>query len=463
MVRRLLLLALVLVAAVLGASSPASAHNSMASSTPEDGSTVTAPLDVARFVFTKDVPLETLTVTLTDPSGVRTTLPGSTHGADAKEVVTPLPALADGAHTLRWRLVSADGHAITGRVSFTVALAVAPAAGGSTVPPPTTTASVAEPVAPEQDEPATTPAVIRWALRFGSYLAIVAVAGVTVAETFLWRAAASPRMRGVVARALAVIAVLALLQLFVLAGDIAGTRAWSAWGTVATAAETSAGMALVVRMALAFAAWVLLTRDRPRDPLIHSQVVLLLSLGMLATWSFAGHARSMRWPWLGVPVDVVHHGAAAAWLGGLAVIGAATVRGNGDARLVEMLRRFSRVAAWSVGLIVATGLLQGLRLGGGPGALFTTAHGRLVLVKIGLLGVMLWFAARNRRTVQHDLQPGAVTPGTLTAARTMVRRELAVGLAILGVTASLVVTSPAAAEASGTAPVGAVTASPAGR
>ena len=49
---------------------------------------------------------------------------------------------------------------------------------------------------------------------------------------------------------------------------------------------------------------------------------LLLSIGLLATWSFAGHSRSMRWPALGVPVDIVHHGAAAAWLGGLTINGA---------------------------------------------------------------------------------------------------------------------------------------------
>lgn len=442
MARRLLLLALVVAAAVLGTSSPAAAHNSMESSTPADGSTVTAPLDVARFVFAKDVPLDTLTVTLTDPSGVRTTLPGSTHGADAKEVVTPLPSLADGPHTLRWRLVGADGHAITGRVAFTVAITPAsvPATGG-TVVTPTSAAPVADPVAPVDDEPATTPGWARWALRYASYGAIVAVAGVTVAEAFLWRAGASARMRRVIGGALAAIAVLALLQLLVLAGDIAGTGAWSAWGTLGTAAETSAGMALVVRIALAFAAWVLLAQERPRDPMIHAQVVLLLAAGMLATWSFAGHARSMRWPWLGVPVDVVHHGAAAAWLGGLAVIAATAVRRSGDTRLAEMLRRFSRVAAWAVGLLVATGLVQGFRLGGGPAALFTTSHGRLVLAKVALLAVMLWLADRNRRSVQH-LQPGEVTASGLLAVRTMVRRELAVGLVILGVTASLVAVSP---------------------
>ena len=46
------------------------------------------------------------------------------HAGDT-EVVTPLPALQPGPVSVRWRLVGADGHPITGRVDFTVEAAVA--------------------------------------------------------------------------------------------------------------------------------------------------------------------------------------------------------------------------------------------------------------------------------------------------------------------------------------------------
>ena len=102
------------------------------------------------------------------------------------------------------------------------------------------------------------------------------------------------------------------------------------------------------------------------------------------------------------------------------------------------------VAAWSVGLIVATGVVQAVRLGGGPGDILATTHGKLLLAKVALLGAMLWLADRNRRLVQQRFQPGLVTAHDVTLLRETMRRELLVGVVILGVTASLVVSPPAA-------------------
>ena len=67
-----------------------------------------------------------MTVTLIDATGARSDLAGSSHGTSGDtEVITPLPALASGPVSLRWRLVGPDGHPITGRVDFTVEAAVA--------------------------------------------------------------------------------------------------------------------------------------------------------------------------------------------------------------------------------------------------------------------------------------------------------------------------------------------------
>ena len=145
MVRRLVVLALIVVGVLFGTASTAAAHNSLESSVPADGTTVTASPGTMQLRFVKDVPLETLTVTLTDPSGVRTKLVGSANGTSAKDVVTPLPLLADGAYTIRWRLVGDDGHAITGRIEFAVAAGVAPTtvAPGDVAGSPATTTTMA--------------------------------------------------------------------------------------------------------------------------------------------------------------------------------------------------------------------------------------------------------------------------------------------------------------------------------
>lgn len=430
---RLPVLLAVCVAVVLGLRAPvAFAHNSLETSDPADGTRVVAAAALT-LDFAKDVPLGTLTVTLIQPDGSRADLPGSTNGPTADIVVTPLPALAAGAYTARWRLVGADGHAVTGRIAFTVS--------GSPEPSPATTLQVT--TLPVTTLPAAAtggagdgdgfdpPAWIGWLFRYGSYAALMVLAGAALTGALVQRGEpASPRARRWAPWAVVAVVVGALGQLALLAGSISGVAPWSQPSGLTDAAEHPVGLALVFRVALAVAVWLLVVREaQPRSP-HHLEVTALLALGMLATWSFAGHPRTMRWPWLGVPLDVAHHAAAAAWLGGLLMVG-------GQA---AALRRFSRVAELSVGVLVVTGVLQAIRLDGGPAALISGTHGRLLLVKVALLVPMLWLANANRRRLRAAV--GDDTAPDVEAVQRSMRIELLIGLAILGVTASLVVTPP---------------------
>ncbi len=125
--------------------------------------------------------------------------------------------------------------------------------------------------------------------------------------------------------------------------------------------------------------------------------------GLLATWAFAGHSRSMRWPAIGVATDVAHHAAAAAWIAGLAIVGWIVIPRTTPDVLVPAVRRFSRVAAISVAILVATGLVQTVRLVGSPMDLLDANHGRYLLAKVVVLAVMLGVANANRRRVDHRL------------------------------------------------------------
>ena len=121
-----------LLATLLGVSTgTALAHNSLVSSDPADGATLAvAPTQIV-WVFDKSVPLDTLTVTLTDSSGARSELAGSVHGAAGDtEVVTPLPVVPPGVVSVRWRLVGPDGHPVSGRVELTIAQPAVSAAPG---------------------------------------------------------------------------------------------------------------------------------------------------------------------------------------------------------------------------------------------------------------------------------------------------------------------------------------------
>jgi len=126
--RRPALLVIVMCALIAGAvalpSGTAMAHNTLLSSDPADGATLSVAPAQITWVFDRTVPLVTMTVTLTDATGARSELLGSIHGAAGDtQVVTPLPPLQPGPVSVRWRLVGPDGHPVTGRVEFAISSA----------------------------------------------------------------------------------------------------------------------------------------------------------------------------------------------------------------------------------------------------------------------------------------------------------------------------------------------------
>lgn len=479
--RRLTLFALVLgsmVASVVGLSAGiASAHNTLVSSDPTDGAQLSAAPTQITWTFDKAVPLETMTVTLIDPSGARSELSGSTHGAagDA-EVVTPLPTLGLGPVSLRWRLVGPDGHPITGRVDFTItapapttpapiataapSIAVAPptpASIATTVPaiavapttPPSTSMgeATATTSGDEGDGSSSTPTFIRWVLRYASYLSIMAVVGILLTTAYVWAGAGShPVLRRILSHSLFATAALGFLQLLVVASDVSGKSPTSSFGSIDAAMTTDAGMAFAIRIILALAMWLLLFQYRIVHADIYWTAVSLPGLGLLATWAFAGHSRSMRWPAVGVASDVAHHAAAAAWIAGLAIVGWIVIPKTPADVLVRAVRRFSRVAAISVAVLVSTGLVQTVRLVGSPFDLLDASHGRFLAAKVVVLAAMLGIANANRQRVGHRLDdPDGIGRHT-GALRRAVVSEFAIGLVIVGITAAMVVSPPSSSQ-----------------
>lgn len=105
------------------------------------------------------------------------------------------------------------------------------------------------------------------------------------------------------------------------------------------------------------------------------------------------------------------------------------------------LHRFSSVAGLAVAVLVGTGVVQAVRLDGGPAALLSGADGRLLLAKVALMLPMLWMAKANRENLRGSAESepdGAHSPAVVRA----MKKEFVLGVAILGVTASLVVTPP---------------------
>jgi len=114
------LLAASLLALSLLAPASAQAHSELKSVSPVDGSTLAATPGQVVLTFTDDVLGDFTQVTVTGPDGIAVTLPAPV--STGPTVTQNLPPLANGLHTVAFRIVSADSHPIAGQSTFTVAV-----------------------------------------------------------------------------------------------------------------------------------------------------------------------------------------------------------------------------------------------------------------------------------------------------------------------------------------------------
>lgn len=149
--RRTALILLFGCAALLGVAVPAQAHNTLIGSDPEDGSSVaTAP---SRITLTFDQPVRKgfAQVTVTGPEDFTRT---GKVTVDDEEVIAEVGELGPaGRYTVGYRVVSNDGHPISGKITFTLTTP-AQAAETPAAPSPAVSPSAQAPVAVAVDESA---------------------------------------------------------------------------------------------------------------------------------------------------------------------------------------------------------------------------------------------------------------------------------------------------------------------
>ncbi|PYM09114.1 MAG: hypothetical protein DMD82_00960 [Candidatus Rokuibacteriota bacterium] len=181
---------------------------------------------------------------------------------------------------------------------------------------------------------------------------------------------------------------------------------------------------------------------------LHCALLGVLALGVT---SWAGHAGAVEpAPLLAAHVDGLHLVAVAAWIGGLLplarLLGMAGRAEGADARPFAVLaaRRFSALALACVIVIVATGAWNAWNQVGGIPALVGTPYGRLLILKLALLGPILLLAAINRRRLIPALAGDAETVGrpAMLRLRASVRIEMLLALAMLALVAWMAVTPP---------------------
>jgi putative copper resistance protein D len=174
---------------------------------------------------------------------------------------------------------------------------------------------------------------------------------------------------------------------------------------------------------------------------------------LLVSLAWVGHAAAARGgtAWLHLAGDAIHLLAAGAWIGGLVPLLACMSSANRNEQLsmaAGVLRRFSRLAAASVAALLVSGVLSAYFLTDRLRALFSTDYGALIQVKVLLFLALLCLAAINRFLLVPHMseqggRPAATARQALGILRITIALEIAIGLAVLAVTAKLGMMAPA--------------------
>ena len=432
--RRWLLLAWVTAAGVAGVALPAGAHAYLVDAQPADRAVLEeAPREV-RLTFNEPVQLPTGGLRVLDDTGSRVDLGVVADDDDATIVVTLPDTLPDGGYFVAWRVVSADSHPVSGVRTFTVG--AAEEVGDEVI------------AAAVDSRPAAIALRIGQGLRALAYAATLLAAG---AALMAWRVTTTTthrhlarRLTGRAATLGLAVALLALpVQVVAVLGELGALASTTAWQEVL---GSSFGRASLVRTA--GLATVLMSLVVARGAAWPLPAATGAGGVALASWVLDGHQRSVEPAWLLVGGDLLHLAAAAVWLGGLGVVAALVWRrrGPGDdpGALAALVARFSTLAVVGVVGVTIGGIAMSVPLLGEPGALLSSAHGRLLLAKLGAVAVVLLVAAYNRlRLVPAVTRDHPAGWRQLTVTLRVEAGLLALVLALTGVLAT---TAPAASQ-----------------
>ena len=156
---------------------------------------------------------------------------------------------------------------------------------------------------------------------------------------------------------------------------------------------------------------------------------------VLLSLTVVGHAT-----WLGAVTGVllaIHLGGIAFWLGALLPLRRMCLMApeTGLQSLAVVADRFGRLAQVIVSGLLAAGLIYAALLLGSVTALLTTGYGLALLLKILLVGALLWLASRNRLRIVPALVDGDASAAA--ALRRIIDLEVITVLAILALSAVL--------------------------
>jgi copper transport protein len=414
--RRVALLATLAVLWSLLLASPAAAHAELVSTAPANGAQLTRPPTEVRMTFTESVNLVDDGVRLVDHLGVTGPTPEPT--VDGRTVTWPMPAdLPEGHYVVTWRVLSKDGHPVSGAFSFGVGTIAVPGSATSTGNGTSVNTVPSGSTAPW-------PVVV---IRLAGYLAFALFVGVAAFVLLCAPSRSNDPTLQLLARGGLLGGAIAAVAAILVQGPYAAGVSMSRVFDMRLLQETLSspfGTAMIWRLGLYGVLGVLIWRLPRILTELGTWLVPAAVVATAATIAAAGHAATSG-P-IDLLVDALHALTAAFWVGGLVALA-----GLGRSVEPRVLHRFSTLAMVSVLTLVVTGALNSLRHLTAVEQLWLTRYGLTLVIKLSLVAVTLAVAAVSRWRLRQKRVP----------LRT-VRIEAALTTAVLAVTAVLSMTAP---------------------
>jgi len=199
------------------------------------------------------------------------------------------------------------------------------------------------------------------------------------------------------------------------------------------------GRAAVMRVVFVLASgWVVLKPERVIDPTTN---MLALGIPALAVLTLGLSRTGGNLAFLGVIASLVHVLAMAVWFGGAVLLARVVLAGPGEEDLVHAVRGFGRISNPAIIATVVSGIVQLYRQVGGD--LFTTGHGRVLIVKtVGVAG-MIFVGMTARQIARAKLtRASELSIKTADRLRRAFATEAAIGLVVIAVTGWLLTLDP---------------------
>lgn len=397
-------------------------HATLLRSVPAANSVLKKPPEWVRLVFSEAVVPELSQISLVRQSAEKTAidswqLPVVNDQHDVRTLVGRVGEIPSGRYMVVWRVLSDDGHPVSGSFSFILESgnpALDAPMASSTVPVSLDSGVRGTPSAlsptPASSDAMTIP-VLASVLRGTGLGALMAgfgllFFGVTAGE----RRERAPR--AVVVGLIAIGAILLVAHLFAWLEHISPTRNLSG-GFIGSVSGSVVGRIEILRVALALLALGAIAFAR------REILALVLGGACLIVSGAVGHPAAIH-PYLSIPAKMAHLVSASLWLGGLLWL-VWLSRCDESACRIEA-RRVSSVALITVIAIFLTGSLQTFLFLNSPGDLVHSDYGRLVLAKVVGLAILVGYGAYSRFGLLPRLEDSGTT-GRLSRA---VSQEIAI-------------------------------------